>query len=105
MEEKDMGNKLCPLCGGTKCLDQKGIISVYLMPHKISLFLFIAGLLLGLLYSSYAFVFAALGFVIPLACADLRMILYPYAALSCLMGKKLNCPKCEPAGGMFRHKL
>jgi len=105
MEEKDMGNKLCPLCGGTKCLDQKGIISVYLMPHKISLFLFIAGLLLGLLYSSYAFVFAALGFVIPLACAGQFMILYPYAALSCLMGKKLNCPKCEPAGGMFRHKL
>ena len=93
----------CKLCGGTKCLTQKGIAVVYLLAWKSSLILITAGILVGLLYSPYGLLISLLGYVLPLANADLRLLLYPFVAISCLCGGKANCPKCEPTCSVFRH--
>jgi len=97
-----MGNETCGLCGGTKCLTQKGIAAIYLLAWKSSLALIAIGVAAGLLYSPYAFLIAAGGYALPLISADLRLLLYPFVAVGVLLGKKANCPRCEPSGPVFR---
>jgi hypothetical protein len=93
----------CPLCQGTEQLTQRGILMVYLLPRKIPLLLLVVGIVLGLILGRWWLAIAVIGVLIPLAGADLRLILYPVAAFAALCGKKLNCPKCNQYGGMFRH--
>lgn len=99
-----MDGNTCNVCGGTQCLSQKGIAIIYLLPNKVALFLIIAGLLAWPFYS-YAFVLSVAGYILPLVNADLRLLLYPYVAISKLFGRLVNCPKCEPSGGIFRANL
>ncbi|NOY76208.1 MAG: hypothetical protein GXP32_10540 [Kiritimatiellaeota bacterium] len=93
----------CPLCGGTKCLTQIGILKIYLLAVKFPVVLMVVGLFGGGVYSKYMLVLTVIGLLYPIAMADLRIYLYPVAAIACLFGKKLNCPKCEPHCSMFRH--
>ena len=95
--------KECNLCHGTECLTQWGIFVIYLMAAKIPVLIIIASLIGVIVYSSYFYILLCLGLVIPLAQADLRMYLYPVALISKLMGKKLNCPKCNSKGTMYRN--
>ena len=99
MEEN---KKECKLCHDTECLTQRGIFVVYLMAAKIPLLIIIVSLIGAIAYSSYFYLLFTLGFILPLAQADLRMYLYPIAATAKLLGKKLNCPKCNSKGAMFR---
>jgi hypothetical protein len=92
----------CQLCGDTKCLTQRGIAAVYLLSWKSSLVLIVGGIAVAMLYSAYGLLISLLGYVLPLANADLRLFLYPFVALASLCGKKANCPKCEPACSIFR---
>jgi len=94
--------KECNLCHGTECLTQWGIFVIYLMAAKIPLLIIIVALTGVITYSSYFYILFFLGLVLPLAQADLRMYLYPVALISKLAGRKLNCPKCNSQGGMFR---
>jgi hypothetical protein len=102
MEESEKNTETCKLCGGTKCLTQSGILKVYLLSWKTSLFMIAVGILLAILHSVYWLALSVLGYILPLASADLRLLLYPYVAILSLMGKKANCPKCEPACSIFR---
>jgi len=95
--------KECNLCHGSKCLSQWGIFVIYLMAAKIPLLIIIASLIGVIIYSSYFYGLFILGLVIPLAQADLRMYLYPVAMISKLAGKKLNCPRCNSKGTMYRN--
>lgn len=99
-EEKK--EEVCRLCNGTKCLTHIGVLKVYLLSWKISLLLIVVGIALAVFHSVYWLALSCLGYILPLANADLRLLLYPYVALSSLMGRKANCPKCEPAGSIFR---
>lgn len=100
MEE---AKKECNLCNATECLTQWGIFVVYLMVAKIPVLIIIVSLIAVITYSSYFYILFFLGLVLPLAQADLRMYLYPVAAIAKLAGRKLNCPKCNSKGTMFRN--
>ena len=93
----------CSLCHGTECLTQWGIFVIYLMSAKIPLLIIIVSLIGAIAYSSYFYLLFSLGLIFPLAHADLRMYLYPVAFISKLAGRKLNCPKCNSKGTMFRN--
>lgn len=95
-------NLECKLCHGTECLTQRGILSIYLLARKLPLCFLVIGIVLGSLLGNLWFIIAVVGILITLAGADFRMVLYPVAALAALCGKKMNCPKCNPHGGMFR---
>jgi hypothetical protein len=92
----------CPLCHGTKSLDQRGIARVYLLAWKSSLVMILAGVAGGIFYSKFAFILAVIGYVMPLASADLRLLLYPFVSIAALTGKKASCPKCTHDGSIFR---
>ena len=92
----------CKLCHGTECLTQFGILSIYLLARKIPLAFFLSGIVLGVLFGKLWFTIAIIGVLITLAGADFRLVLYPVAALAALCGKKMNCPKCNKYGGMFK---
>ncbi|MEI6422315.1 MAG: hypothetical protein WCP55_08855 [Lentisphaerota bacterium] len=92
---------VCYFCNGKTCLSQFGIMRVYLFPNKISLSLILLGAVLGMLISKYWLILAASACIIPLANADFRLYLYPFAALGNLFGKKVNCPKCAMSGTIF----
>lgn len=94
--------KECSLCHGTECLTQWGIFVIYLMAAKVPLLIIIVSLVGAIAYSPYFYLMFAFGLVLPLAHADLRMYLYLVAVISQLAGRKLNCPKCNSQGGMFR---
>ena len=94
--------KECSLCHGTGCLTQWGIFVIYLVAAKVPLLIIIVSLIGAIAYSSYFYLLFVLGLILPLAQADLRMYLYPIAVISKLAGKKMNCPKCNSQGGMFR---
>jgi len=98
--DADKQSKPCALCGGTKVLDQAGIMKVYLFPAKFALSLMAAGCVLGVIYSAWWLVLAVLGFAVPLANADLRLTLYPVVSVASLCGKKVNCPNCAD-GSVF----
>jgi hypothetical protein len=93
----------CNLCHGTECLTQWGIFVIYLMAAKVPLLIIIVSLIGAIAYSSYFYLLFVLGLILPLAQADLRMYLYPIAVISKLAGKKLNCPKCNSKGTIFRN--
>jgi hypothetical protein len=95
-------NPECKLCHGTECLTQRGILSIYLLARKLPLGLLVIGIVLGILLGKLWFVIAVVGILITLAGADFRLVLYPVAVLAALCGKKMNCPKCNKYGGMFR---
>ena len=99
MEES---KKECKLCGGTECLTYRGIFIVYLMAAKIPLIIMIISLIAALAYSPYFLILFFIVFILPLAQADFRMYLYPVAMILKLAGRKLNCPKCNSKGAMFR---
>lgn len=92
----------CTLCNDTGSLTQKGILKVYLLAVKFPIILMLAGIIGGVFFSKYMFILAAFGLIYPLAMADLRIYLYPVATIAHCLGKKLNCPKCEPGCSMFR---
>ena len=98
----DEVNTECNLCHGTECLTQAGIISIYLLARKLPLLFLLTGIVLGIILGKLWFIIAVVGILITLAGADFRLVLYPVAALAALCGKKMNCPKCNPHGGMFR---
>lgn len=99
MEEN---GKQCNLCHGTGTLTYWGIFVIYLMAAKIPLLIILVALVGVITYSSYFYLMLGLGLVLPLAQADFRMYLYPVAVIAKLAGKKLNCPRCNSQGGMFR---
>lgn len=99
----DETKKECNLCHGTKCLTQWGIFIIYLMAAKIYLLIMLVSLVGVITYSAYFYLLFTLGLILPLAQADLRMYLYPIAVIAKLLGKKLNCPKCNSKGAMFRN--
>lgn len=92
----------CALCGDTKFLTQKGILSVYLLAVKFPVVLMAAGIIGWILYSKYMLTLTVIGLLYPIAMADLRIYLYPVAAIAHCLGKQLNCPKCNPHSSMFR---
>ncbi|MBI4976684.1 MAG: hypothetical protein HZC28_04340 [Spirochaetes bacterium] len=92
----------CRLCGGSKRLSQKGILVIYLLPHIVWVFFMVVAAVLGIVHSRYWFIIAGAAYIVPLVQADLRLLLYPVAAVASLFGAKVNCPKCEPHGGVFR---
>jgi hypothetical protein len=95
-------NAECKLCHGTECLTPYGIIVIYLLARKLPLVLLFVGILLGIILGNLWFIVSVIGILITLAGADFRLILYPVAAVAKLCGRKLNCPKCNPYGGMFK---
>ena len=95
----------CKTCQDKTVLTQWGIIQVYLLPAKISLLLIIVGIILSPIFSVYWLFLSLVGVIIPLANADLRMLLYPYVAISKLFGREVNCPKCQPGASIFKIKL
>ena len=98
--DADKQSNPCALCGGTKVLDQAGIMKVYLFPGKLALLVMAAGCALAMMFSAWWLALAALGAVLPLANADLRLTLYPVVAVASLCGKKVNCPNCAD-GSVF----
>ena len=86
--------KECKYCKGTKCLNQKGIIRIYLLPWWYAAGMIISGVIMGSFLSQYWFLLAFIGFSLPIANADLRLILYPVVAISAFLGKTIKCPKC-----------
>jgi len=100
MEE---AKKECNLCHGTESLTYWGIFVIYLMAAKIPVLIIVISFIGAITYSSYFYLLFTFGLVLPLAQADLRMYLYPVAVISKLLGKKLNCPKCNSKGTMFRN--
>ncbi len=92
----------CGFCNGNSFLAQRGIMSVYLFPCKISLSLIVLGIVLGLFFVKYWLTLSVIGFFIPLANADLRLYIYPFVAVAKLFGKKINCPKCTGSGRIFK---
>ncbi|MDD5597041.1 MAG: hypothetical protein PHV82_03785 [Victivallaceae bacterium] len=99
MEEN---GKECSLCHGTGSLTCRGILVIYLLAAKVPLLIILVSLIGAITYSRYFYLMLGLGMVLPLARADFRMYLYPVALIAKLAGKKLNCPRCNPQGGMFR---
>ena len=99
MEETE---KECNLCHGTECLTYWGIFMVYLMAVKIPLLIMLVSLVGAIAYSPYFYILFVFGLILPLAHADLRMYLYLIAVISKFAGRKLNCPKCNSKGTMFR---
>ena len=95
--------KECPLCHDTKCLSQWGILVVYLLAAKVPLLIMLVSLLAAISCSPYFYLLFAFGLVLPLAHADLRLYLYPVAAILKMAGKKLNCPECNSNGAMLRN--
>ncbi len=92
----------CPCCGATKCLTQKGIAIIYLLPNRIALLLIFAGIAAAIWRGPAWLGLSAAGYLLPLVNADLRLLLYPVIAIAALLGKKPNCAKCEPHGSVFR---
>ena len=95
--------KECVLCHNTQCLTQWGIFIIYFTAAKTALLIMLVSLLGALIYSHYFYILFGFGFILPLAQADFRLYLYPVAAIAKAAGKKLNCPKCNPKGTMFRN--
>jgi len=93
---------ICKFCDGNSFLTQHGIMSVYLLPCKVSLFLIVAGIVLGLFLAKYWLALSVIGFFIPLVNADFRLYLYPFVAVANIFGKKVNCPKCTGSGKIFQ---
>ncbi len=101
MTQTDTSSKPeCKYCHGKGHLTQFGILRIYIFPHKISLLLIVAGIVLGIVFSKNWFFLCVAGYIMPLVLADLRMLLYPFVAVRCLFGAKAACPKCEP-GSIF----
>ncbi len=92
----------CRLCGGTRCLTQAGILRVYLLPHAWAIAVILAGIGLAVWRGKGWLLLSLLAWLIPLAMADLRLLLYPYVAVAKAFGRRPNCPKCEPSGSVFR---
>ena len=92
----------CPLCHGTKVLTQWGIARIYLLARPIPPLLILAGIVLSVMKGPSMLIISAVGYVLPLITADMRLSLYPIVAISKLLGKRPNCPKCEPGVGVFR---
>ncbi|MEK6797183.1 MAG: hypothetical protein AABZ39_20580 [Spirochaetota bacterium] len=98
----DTENASCPLCSGTKRLSQKGIAVIYLLPHIVWVCIAVISLILGIVHNRYWLILTAGAYIAPLVRADLRLLLYPFTAIASVLGAKVNCPKCEPHGGVFR---
>jgi hypothetical protein len=75
---------------------------VYLFPGKISLSFIVLGAVLSLFISRYWVILSAAACFIPLANADFRLYLYPFAAIGKMLGKEVNCPKCATSGTIFK---
>ena len=86
--------KECKYCKGTKWLDQKGIMAVYLLPCWYAAGMIISGIIMGVFLSQSWFLLAGAGLILPLVNADLRLIFYPVVAIAAVFGKRPNCPKC-----------
>ena len=99
---ENIENNSCQLCNNSGSLTQMGILKVYLLSSKLPLIVILSGVFGALIYSKYILIVPLFGLIYPLAMADLRLYLYPVAAIAHLFGKKLNCPKCEPTCSMFR---
>ncbi|MCP3968448.1 MAG: hypothetical protein GY750_19020 [Lentisphaerae bacterium] len=100
--EENTAASPCSFCSGTLCLSQYGIFQIFLMAAKLPLLLIVIGITAALIYSKYFYIIAVFGFIIPLARADFRLYLYPVTAICCLLDKKVNCPRCNPHGSVFR---
>jgi hypothetical protein len=96
-------NQQCSVCKGTGELTYWGIFIVYLMAAKLSLFIIIFSLLGVIIYTNYFYLLTFVGVMLPFARADFRLYLYPVAVLAKLFGRKLNCPRCNPQGTMFKN--
>ncbi len=94
--------RICSHCRNSKRLSQRGIAAVYLKPHWWAVLLMLVGVVMAILSGAGWLWFSVLAYVLPLAMADLRLLLYPWVAIGALMGRKANCPICEPSGGVWR---
>jgi hypothetical protein len=98
-----MGQKEpCQVCNGTRILNQNGVLKIYLYPFKISIICMLIGVILSFIYGYWLLLITLFAFLLPLANGDLRLMLYPYVAISLLLGKRPNCPKCEKGCSIFR---
>jgi hypothetical protein len=92
----------CNFCKGQTTLTQLGIMRVYLFPSKFTLSLIVLGIAMSLFISKYWLILSAAACFIPLANADFRIYLYPFAAIGKLSGKEINCPNCATSGTIFK---
>jgi len=92
----------CTLCGGSRELDQRGILRTYVLSCPVAFAAILAGLAFAAYHSVHWLWLALAGYILPLANADLRILLFPYVSLSRFCGRRVNCPRCEPTAGIFR---
>lgn len=92
----------CPHCHDTKCLTYKGIFQIYLRPKMF--YLLLAGISAAgaFFLTPYLYILSCIFFLLPLAQADMRLYLFLPVLSARLLGKKVNCPKCNPSGAIFR---
>ena len=93
----------CTFCQDTRCLDLPGIVKIFLRPRLVFLVLAIITASAAYFSTPYLYLLAAVIFLLPLARADLRLYLFlPVTLAFLLFRKKVNCPKCNPGGTLFR---
>lgn len=93
----------CTFCQGTSCLDLPGIVKVFLRPRVVFLVLALLTAVAAYFFTPFLYLLAAVIFLLPLAMADMRLYLFLPVFLSALLfRKKVNCPKCNPSGTLFR---
>lgn len=96
-------NIRCTFCQDTRCLDLPGIVTVFLRPRLVFLLLALFTAVGAYFFTPYLYLPAAVLFLLPLALADLRLYLFlPVVLAFLLFRKKVNCPKCNPGGTLFR---
>jgi hypothetical protein len=96
----------CPYCRGTGALTPGGILRIYAFSSLFGGLLMLAGVVLAIvLGNAWWLLLSAAGYLLPLVRADLRPLLYPFVSVAALFGKPVNCPRCEPAGGVFRSRV
>lgn len=95
----------CPHCRDTKCLTFKGIFQVYLRPKVFYLLLTLLSALAAFFLTPYLYILSGIFLLLPLAQADMRLYLFLPVLSAYLLGKKVNCPKCNPSGTLFRSEF
>ncbi|MBR2365524.1 MAG: hypothetical protein IKA79_10010 [Lentisphaeria bacterium] len=95
----------CPYCHNTKCLTGKGIVRIFLHPGRYYLLPALLCILAAIFFSPYFYIASVIIFLLPLAQADMRMYLFLPVLLAHIAGKKVNCPKCNPSGTLFRSEF
>lgn len=92
----------CPHCHDTEILTLKGIVQIFLRPKGIYILLAFLFAVAAVFSTPFLWAVSIILLLLPLAQADLRIYLFLPVFLAHLAGKKVNCPKCNPGGTLFR---